>query len=241
MEILHPLIVIALLVSSPERSTSAPVISPVPVVSNLGAADVGFIQVANDLWWGLEVTTDTSPYLLNSVTLLMGNAFANHGTFSVNIYNAGASSPGDLLPNGHLQGANPAIAGFYTYRPIAPLALMATTSYYLVVGVEPFGLGSGIGQFHWELANDPASGAWQVSNSLDLDQPLFGWSGNHTGGSPIFAIDASPVPEPSTLALWSVGAGFLCFSFRRKRVGRRVRGEVGERQSSREDRAPIGG
>src|SRR5689334_17130431 len=83
------------------NATSTPDVVPtIPVVSNLGAAPSGFIQVANNLWWGLEFTTDNSRYLLNSVTLLMGDAFNNSATFSVNVYNTAGSVPGGPLPNG---------------------------------------------------------------------------------------------------------------------------------------------
>ena len=94
------------------------------VASNLGSADNGFIQVANDVWWGVEFTTDSRSYLLNSVTLSV-EAHNNNGTFSVNIYSAGAETPGSLLPSGHLQGVNPGSVGLYTYNASAAIQLTA--------------------------------------------------------------------------------------------------------------------
>ena len=63
------------------------------VTSNLGATDVGAVQVANDIWWGVEFATDDRSYLLNSVTLSMG-VYRNNGAFSVNIYTVGDGLPG---------------------------------------------------------------------------------------------------------------------------------------------------
>jgi hypothetical protein len=79
--------------------------------------------------------------------------------------------------------------------------------------MPPFG-GPGPDPFGW-LNAGYAKGSVQLAagpHSLDV-------TGNGAGGVPAgfwTRIDSAPVPEPSTLALLSVGLGALCFLRRRK-------------------------
>ena len=63
------------------------------MASNLDATKTGFVQVANDIWWGVKFTTDSHAYLLNSVTVSAEGINPN-GTFSLNLYGAGNGMPG---------------------------------------------------------------------------------------------------------------------------------------------------
>ena len=145
--------------------------------------------------------------------------------------------PGDLLAGGHLQGVNPVSAGMYSYNTITPLELMPNTPYYLVVGVEPLGTGPDIGQFLWRLGSQPATGSWDVSTTIYREHPLYGWFYSYTL-SPIFSIDATAVPEPSTGLLLVMAAMTLSVCGQRKvrveQTGcrqRRVDASVDDRKS----------
>ena len=186
------------------------------VVSNLGAADNGFMQVANDIWLGVEFTTDNHSFLLDSITL-RAEAYQNKGTFSVNIFSsAGSGIPGSLVSGGHLQGINPVSNGLYTFSATSTLELAPLTSYYLVVGVDPFGgYNPDYGQFMWRLGTQPASGNWAVSPNVLWDHPDYGWFVTYQNLTPVLAINATVVPEPSIGCLLVI-AGIILAVFGRR-------------------------
>jgi hypothetical protein len=121
-------------------------------------------------------------------------------------HNLAGASPGDSL--GILSGSlNPSTTGIYTYTPGSILTLSASSSYYIVVTA---GTAVADNAYEWSLTGiysyNPSAG-WlvgSVSNSTD---------GSHWSAglpiNPLFAISATPVPEPGVLSLLGLGGAAL--------------------------------
>jgi hypothetical protein len=104
-------------------------------------------------------------------------------------------------------------AGIYTYTPAATITLPIRGPYDIVLTA---GTAVGNGAYEWSAAGmnsyNPSggwsslgavAGVWTSSNGA-----LFPWI--HNGSAfPQFAINATTVPEPSTLGLLVVGGFFL--------------------------------
>jgi hypothetical protein len=148
----------------------------------------------------------------------MTDASGNPSGFSVMLYGKG-TQVGTVLPGsslGSLSGsAAPTTAGTYTYTAPANLELSPDTYYFIVLTA---GTTVANGAYDWSFTSvnsyNPGSG-WGASLCLGSSD------GSSQSWSPIgaglqfdfsqFAINASAVPEPSSLLFLSVGSGaFLC-------------------------------
>jgi hypothetical protein len=175
----------------------------------------------NDLWVAQGFTTSAGLWDLNSVTLVVENAFGSVN-FIVAIYGDSVSNtPGSLIAT--LSG-NPSpaagAAGNYTYSPVGTLSLTGSTSYWIVASTDSK---DGGGYFVYQTSFEPAPpvGVWSIpsdANPISFDG---GISWNQPGEAPpnwAFSINATPVPEPSTYALLVLAAAALGFhAWRRRR------------------------
>lgn len=186
-------------------------------LSNLGLASNGSAAVASDAWLGRLFRTGTNPagYDLNSVQLLMDAASGSPNGFAISLYSNNNGGPGASL--GSLSGSDPATGGISTYTA-SELTLSPSTSYFIILtAATP----EAQGVYFWSAANvgnyDYSDG-WSIGvlNYSSTDGSNWGYS--RSGPGPFqFAIYATPVPEPSTLAL--AGLGLLGLSFRRRHRG----------------------
>ena len=180
-------------------------------LSNLGATPTGSIATGSDFWVAVQFVSGTNSggYALDSIQLAMVEASGTPGGFSVMLYSdAGiiGPRPGTILAT--LTGSpNPSTAGVYIYDAPADLILSPGTPYDIVL-----------------TSGTPVpDGAYQWSETSTFSYSLSdGWNGifsNHSadgsswrpgpGGCPLFAIDASPVPEPCVLAIFGLGGLWL--------------------------------
>jgi hypothetical protein len=119
------------------------------------------------------------------------------------------SSVGTL--NGSL---TPVSSGIYTYTPSSSLTLKGNSPYFIVVTA---GTALADGAYGWSLAGappyNPVSGWVEVggifTSSNGSSWPL------PTDGYFQFAINATAVPEPSTLSLLALGGLFLVWHRRK--------------------------
>ncbi|MCB1275630.1 autotransporter outer membrane beta-barrel domain-containing protein [Prosthecobacter sp.] len=141
-------------------------------------------------------------YIMNSITLQMGDAVSTLGGFDVSLRTAGANGLGGTslsLVQTLAGSSNPATAGSYTYTGQVPL--FAGTGYWVVAQV-----GSGGGTYLWSGSTEggrilvtpngpiaaPTLGPLDLSNVL-----LF----NGAPGGLIFSVDVTPVDLAGGLQL----------------------------------------
>jgi len=189
-------------------------------LSNLGQASVGSMAVGSDSWLALPFIAgnNVDGYVLNSVQLALTDASGNPSSFTVMLYapsNPAAGLPGSSL--GTFSGSfDPVIGGTYTYTAPSSLMLSPSTEYFIVLTA---GTTVANGTYEWSLATTSSynqNDNWVIGayGGRTFDTSIDGSSWNSTSGSyPQFAINATPIPEPSELALGALGA--LLLGFRR--------------------------
>jgi hypothetical protein len=191
-------------------------------LSNLGQPSIGSQAVGSDSWYaaGFGTGNNVSGYSLNSVQLGMTDASGNPSGFAVMLYaqsdNPTATLPGSSL--GTLSGStDPEISDIYTYAPTANLTLSPSTLYFIVLTA---GTAVANGAYDWSLAGANSynpSGGWvgdggHVYTSSDGSS----WTGS-PATYPQFAINATPIPEPSPSLLIFLCSGVLLYVRRIKR------------------------
>jgi len=200
-------------------------------LSNLGKPSDGNLPVGSDSWLaaGIYTGNDANGYLLNSIQFDISDASGNPSGFSAMLYSAnigGAVLPGSSL--GSLSSpTEPATAGIYTLYPIASLSLLPSTHYFIVLtAATTVAIGAYESSFTRTSVYSPGD-AWILSISLGSTN---GSSWNFVSGTySQFALNATPVPEPSAWSLIMFGSGLFVYarihfrytdSFRRCNRGR---------------------
>jgi hypothetical protein len=176
-------------------------------LSNLGQTSAGSSPVGSDSWVASEIITGSNAggYLLDSVQLAMADASGSPIGFTVMIDGPPTDpfiiSPGNSLAtlNGSME---PSTGGLYTYTA-SGLTLSPQTDYFLVVTA---GTSITNGAYNWNFVNrssyNPAD-HWKGSFTLMANNgsPWGPVSGNYLQ----YAINATAIPEPSTLGLLALG------------------------------------
>lgn len=180
-------------------------------VSNMGDAPIGSVAVGSNLWRAQYFVTGShlEGYSLDSVELLMAEAFGNPSGFTVSLYNASDSVaflyPGSLI--GNLSGVDPVTPGVFRYIA-SPMSLDASTSYFLVVSsATPVAEGA----FSWSaIASGFTSGVngWGIGNHHFSSIDGASWEASRASVLQL-AIIATPVPEPSVIGLLGLGSAVL--------------------------------
>ena len=187
-------------------------------LSNLDAASAGSQTIASDAWvaaW-FETPSGSDVYSLDSIQLLMNSPSGNPSGFSLVLYNPFMPlRPENILTT--LSGSEPSSPGIFTYTASGVSLLPATVYWFAVTGGTP----AGAGGYQWNYADTvslPVKGWFQGDSSQ------FSADGINWGRGPAhqqFAINATAIPEPSTLALVGL-AGFCLVSASMKRRGSSV-------------------
>ncbi|MEI9961443.1 MAG: PEP-CTERM sorting domain-containing protein [Limisphaerales bacterium] len=188
-------------------------------LSNLGQSSASSDTIGSDSWLAVLFVTggNAGGYFLNSIQLGMTDASGNPNGFTAMLYahdpsNLAGISPGSSL--GTFNGStDPATGGIFNYTAIANMALSANTPYFIVLTA---GTTIANGTYQWSLAGINSynpSGGWHSSGGVLTSNNGSSWSFNPIVAQ--FAINATPIPEPGILSLFSLGGlGFL--RYRRK-------------------------
>ena len=193
-------------------------------LSNLGQPSTGNLAVGSDSWYAALFFTggNASGYVLNSVQLAMTDDSGNPSGFTVMLYSSTLGTgafPGSSL--GTLDGsANPSTSSIYTYTS-SGLTLAPSTPYFIVLTA---GTTVANGSYEWSLAGIDSynpSGHWGViqgvsSGVFDSNDGSF-WH-SISRAYPQFAINATPIPEPSPSWLLLLGSGVLIYVRRVKKL-----------------------
>jgi len=182
-------------------------------LSNLGQASAGSLAVGSDSWLATRFFTGTNAggYVLDSIQLGMADASGNPSGFTVMLYSSLiiAIRPGSSL--GTLNGSlNPVTSGIYTYTPDSSLTLPAYTYYYIVLTA---GTTVANGAYEWSYAGVNSynrSGGWFSLGPVVTSSNGSSWN-SISGAYPQFAINATPVPEPSPSFLLLLGSGIFIY------------------------------
>ncbi|HTY86871.1 MAG TPA: PEP-CTERM sorting domain-containing protein [Candidatus Acidoferrum sp.] len=177
-------------------------------LSTLGNPTSGASPVGHDSWIGQSFVTGTNSdgYILDSIQLLMSAASGPASGFSVSLYDFFGQYPQDNL--GTLNGSSdPVSAGLYTFTT-SGLTLSASTPYCVVVTASTT---VAQGAFNWNAESspvgNPSSQGWFWGLYYDSNDGL-NWS-YHRGLIYQLGVYGTPIPEPSTFALMSLGGVFL--------------------------------
>jgi hypothetical protein len=182
-------------------------------VSNLAQTSTGSLVVGSNSWMASLFTTGNNAvgYVLNSIQLGM----TDPSGFTVMLYSEvgiTGAFPGSSLDT--LDGSlNPVTGGIFTYTPASTLTLSPATFYFIVLTA---GTAIASGAYDWSLTIPNSynpSGGWSaggVAKSSDGSHWLL------SSGSPQFAINATPIPEPEVLGLF--GLGGLAFLWHRRKA-----------------------
>jgi len=183
-------------------------------VSNLGQPSSGSSPVGSDSWFAAYFITGSNAggYLLDSVQLAMVDASGDPDGFMVMLYSVAVgvgAFPGSSLAT--FSGSpNPVANGIYGYTPSSSLALLPSTHYFVVLTA---GTAVANGAYQWSVTSTPSPGYneyhWGGETVFVHSSDGLDW--NYASGSyGQFAINATPIPEPSVLSLFIlVGLGFL--------------------------------
>jgi hypothetical protein len=201
---------LALLLSGAGRARADLVISNLPTNDSLGFSFTGGQGL------GEEFRMGATPYALDSVDLRLLFFDVANVRLQVALYGTGPTGrPGPLLETFN----DPSLVNggpfTYTFTPSSPFTLEADTPYWLVTNALP---GSALVESLGSLppVTPTGPGATYLDQAFGLGNPPTGPgtgepSGIQVNGTP------SPAPEPSTLALFALGAAGLALgAWRRK-------------------------
>ena len=200
------------------------------VLSNLADPSGGFglgIGTTNppssaNTMLGQEFRTGSDPrgYRLNSVTLSIGGSTGTGlGDFMLELYGTIQFGTASAQFGDFLVTSNPNFADRYTFEFTDRHLVLAPTTQYTIVASSPDSTGPTVSQYGWRLVNFPSvvSGpGWLFGGSWSSANNGATWTPMRSPPLP-FAIDATTIPEPTSLALVSFLAFVqLCFYPRRR-------------------------
>jgi hypothetical protein len=181
-------------------------------LNNLDQPSTGSFAVGNDSWLAATFRTGNNAggYVLDSIQLGMVGASGHPSDFTAMLYSLSvlAPVPGHSLAT--LNGSSdPSTVGVYTFNPSSSLTLSPGTSYFIVL---TSGTSTANDAYEWSLSNgssyNPMGGWGNMMGQLEHSSDGLSWAVVGNVG-PQYAINATPVPEPSIVGLFCLGGAIL--------------------------------
>lgn len=205
---------IATLVLASIMATSAPTHAQGTIyLSGLDLPTAGNLPVGNDAWIATYFGTGSAPlgYALNSIQLSIGGVSGNPSGFKVMIWDFRSAQP--IIT---LTGPEPSASGMFTYGASDfPLARL-TTYWFVVTSTAPVTDGS----YRWNYSTaDPIGSERWLGGNYQTSPDGVQWTRIVTpAGTPQFAVNATVIPEPSSLALSCCGGLLLAACLLRRGI-----------------------
>lgn len=183
-------------------------------VSNLAQPSAGSRSVARNAWWaqGFQTGNNLNGYLLNSVQLRMNAPFGSASGFDVSLFSWAGGYPSAELAV--LNGPDPLIADTYSYATTG-VPLQPDSFYFVVVSAET---PAASGSFSWSYAGNSLADSidgWRYGPYTSYSNDGLNWT--RTTWDFQFSINATVVPEPSSLAVFLTAGIIAANHFRRPR------------------------
>jgi len=186
----------------------------VTYVSNLGAVSNGSQPIGSNSWFAAPFRTGTNGggYQINSIHLLMDQPSGNPGGFSLSLYDLSGNVPGNSV--GMLAGLEPASPGVFTFSSLG--IVLPPSGYYFIVATADRTVSEGA--YMWKTESGAGTfynSGWILGAGLYSSNDGFDWTINRVSVFQ-FAINATAVPEPSSLLLFFGGLLFGANLLRRQ-------------------------
>jgi hypothetical protein len=184
------------------------------MVSNLGSSDnTGFSANSSNHTY-VRFTVGTSDVKLDSVTVRLESESTDEGedgniTYNAFLYSDGIGRPGSQLASlgswSRTDGDGPSLN--HDFTDASNTLLTSGTSYWLSVNASDFGAWAAT--FAPTVTGEPG---WGITTGgfIGADFEFF------AGASPLFAVNATAVPEPTSALLSALGASMLLRRRRRQ-------------------------
>jgi len=192
------------------------------VVSNLGEAGGASVSVGpfssntqgDPLAQAFSTPTTGPGWTLNSLTFTLDALGSGAGGLTVELYSDNAGIPGTSLAT--LSGTSPSVTGFanYTFTTTSTVTLATNTTYFAVLTAPS---PTSTDKYRWRQTTTGQTGdpGWAIADSSYYYNSGSVWT-QDTGTPNYIAVDASAVPEPSTVLLVLAAAGGAYFLKRRR-------------------------
>jgi hypothetical protein len=189
--------------------------SPPHLISTLNSTPGNVWGIGADAFsLAQQFTTGSQSETIGSVSVSIANAWPA-SDFTVSFYSNASGTPGSLLSNGLLSGPSTPTSDVINLYGASGLTLNANTTYWLVFENPAATYVSIRNTDSGGVLNTSSSAGWTLGNT---DYKIFngGSYASYPNAVPLFSIDITPVPEPTTLVLAGLG-GLSLLLMRRKK------------------------
>lgn len=175
-----------------------------------------------DFSHAFNFTTGASSLSFSSITFAISGATGSPSGFNLSLYSSvSTSGPSGLIASLAGSSAPTSIGSSYTYTPVGSLALSASTTYWVVATASTTASNSAFFIRGTSSDSEDAGGlsGWTIGNDRMLSNNA-GVTWASAVEIPMFSVQTSAIPEPSTTALLAGAGGLVIAIIARSRRSR---------------------
>jgi hypothetical protein len=167
--------------------------------SNLQHPTIGSLSVGSDAWFAVWFETGSVPggYVLDSIELSMDAPSGSPSGFGVMLWDFAQDRS-----IAELSGPDPLTGGVFGYAS-SGFVLSPSTVYWVAV-TSATAVADGAFNWNYKSSGFVYTNGWTLGGVYNSSTDGLEWSRTQTVGSFQFAANATPIPEPSVLALAGV-------------------------------------